>query len=105
MGMNCLALITLSLLLCVSHGAIWDCSGTLEWTHPARGGANHCSDENGGECLGPGRIYYGDALTFTYEDVEAGKTISCSNSAFGCDPFTFVEEEVFQWMPNEAQMS
>merc|ERR1712062_777963 len=66
-----------------------------EWTHPARGGANHCSDENGGQCLGPGRIYYGDALTFTYEDVEAGKTISCSNSAFGCDPLPLWKKKCF----------
>eukprot|EP00486_Rosalina_sp_Unknown_P008950 CAMPEP_0201592250 /NCGR_PEP_ID=MMETSP0190_2-20130828/190199_1 /ASSEMBLY_ACC=CAM_ASM_000263 /TAXON_ID=37353 /ORGANISM="Rosalina sp." /LENGTH=293 /DNA_ID=CAMNT_0048050939 /DNA_START=110 /DNA_END=991 /DNA_ORIENTATION=- len=39
-----------------------------------------------GNCYGPGRVYFGDKTSWTYQDLEEGESISCINTAFGCDP-------------------
>merc|ERR1711994_856377 len=69
------------------EAAIWDCGNkyegrTPEWSE----GAKWAADEERGSCRGPGRCYYGAALTWTYKDLKQGQSIWCGNGHFGCDP-------------------
>lgn len=74
--------------------AIWDCNTRYEHKHPQSDkGAQWCADENSGSCNGPGRVYYGAALTWTYKDISSGNSVYCSNGDFGCDPlFAFKKQ-------------
>ena len=56
--------------------------------NPSDEGALLCADE-GGNCVGPGRIYYGSEIygqQWTYKDIAIHDSIDCSNAAFECDP-------------------
>jgi len=66
---------------------ILDCDNRYESASPSfSDGAFKCADEGSGSCYGPGKVYYGDALTWTYKYLVAGESIFCSNEAFECDP-------------------
>ena len=73
-----------SIIIDCCFGGILDCD-TQFGQSPGGYGAIWCADE-GGSCNGPGRVYYGEHLTWTYKDLTAHQSISCSNDAFGCDP-------------------
>jgi len=70
-----------------AKAAIWNCNNRYEHKNPESSeGAVWCADE-GGSCSGPGRVYYGAHLTWTYVDyLDDGQSIDCSNDDFGCDP-------------------
>ena len=74
-------------------GAIWDCDNRFEHQSPETSTGNTdpagvwCADEGQGSCTGPGRVYYGAHLTWTYVDyLDDDESIDCTNDAFGCDP-------------------
>ena len=68
--------------------SILDCENKHLGVNPVSFDSNivHCSDENDGSCQGPGRVYFGHRTSWTYKDLEDGESISCANTAFGCDP-------------------
>mmetsp|Transcript_4530 Transcript_4530/g.3964 ORF Transcript_4530/g.3964 Transcript_4530/m.3964 type:complete len:315 (+) Transcript_4530:101-1045(+) len=84
-----LILISMVSMINICLGAIWDCDTSYSKypqsaVDPPAG--EWCADE-GGSCSGPGVVYYGSQLTWTYSDYIAdGESISCSNEGFGCDP-------------------
>merc|ERR1712083_416711 len=89
-------LVTMSLSYLVCDGAIWDCNGRQEGSHMSWHGADKCANEGGNEyCTGPGRIYYGDGLTWTYKDLGEGQRVGCNNGAFGCDPLPLFPKKCY----------
>ena len=85
-------------------GAIWDCKNRFEHKTPSASfGINDpagvwCADEGKGSCSGPGVVYYGSDLTWTYSDYLAdGESISCTNGAFGCDPLFAFKKKCYSY--------
>jgi len=80
------------IILCtlISYGQS-SCNNVYDFGNPSsEKGAVLCADEQEGTyCVGPGRIYYGSEQygdSWTYQDLNIGQTIDCSNTDFGCDP-------------------
>ena len=63
-----------------------------------------CANENNGLCVGPGRLYYGSGETWAYKDLNVGEGISCSNSAFGCDPLPGIAKKCYTACPNNEYL-
>ena len=59
-----------------------------------------CASENGGDCYGPGRIYYGSGNTWAYKDIGVNDQLSCSNAAWGCDPTPNKAKSCYRACPN-----
>ena len=91
-----LFIITLSLVIFnYVFGGILDCDNKYQSKDPEKAeDAVWCADE-GGSCSGPGRIYYGWALTWTYIDLNYGETIDCNNGDFGCDPLDLITKKCY----------
>jgi len=89
-------LVTMSLSYLVCDGAIWDCNGRQEGSHMSWHGASKCANEGNNEyCTGPGRVWYGDGLTWTYKDLRDGERVGCNNGAFGCDPLPLFQKKCY----------
>ena len=74
---------------------------TLDGVNPSiEDSAVLCANENGGNCVGPGRIYYGNGNQWAYKYLGIGQSISCSNSGFGCDPTPNVYKSCYRACPN-----
>jgi len=58
-------------------------------------GAYMCANEEDEVCQGPGRIYFGDALTWTYKDFGEGESVGCNPDGFGCDPLSGFEKKCY----------
>merc|ERR1712242_235604 len=90
-------LLLVSLISSLCQGAIWDCGNKHEGSHPqwaTQENARKCADE-GGKCFGPGRVYFGDALTWTYKYVDEGRSINCNTRDFGCDPLPWWKKSCY----------
>ena len=85
-------------------GQIWNCDNKFEHKSPVTStgvddpAAVWCANE-GGSCEGPGVVYYGTALTWTYSDyIDDHETISCSNHGFGCDPLVAFTKKCYSFV-------
>ena len=72
------------------YGAIWDCDNVLTGSTSPKAlygdDVSLCANEGDGSCKGPGYVFYGAHLTWTFKRIGIDESISCSNSDFGCDP-------------------
>merc|ERR1711933_334148 len=92
-GFTTVALFALSNMI---DAAIWDCGNKYEFRHPESSeGARWVADEERGACHGPGRCYYGSALTWTYKDLAEGQSVWCGNGHFGCDPLPLFKKQCY----------
>lgn len=88
---HCLHYLLVILFLYPTYGA---CIDRYYMAHPETSvGAVWCADENKGSCTGPGRVYFGGALSWYWTDVGAGQTIWCNKDSFGgCDAFIWEDD-------------
>jgi len=100
-----MSFVTICLIPVACLGAIWDCDNVyigISESHivketliaPKDFGAFRCTGEGGG-CHGPGRIYYGAALSWTYKDATANGYVYCGDNFMGCDPLDGIHKECY----------
>jgi len=54
-----------------------------KWKYPLQPGAVRCAGE-GGRCVGPGKIYYGDHSWYLTKYLDFGEDVLCGDDAFHC---------------------